>query len=79
MSKKSGVKNCKFSIRVYLGCRTLSCHKSRCDQRAPLTLLFCHYNYCRRHSTLNGLTPAMVHGLTTEVCRVRKMLDTVAA
>src|SRR5688500_2919540 len=39
----------------------------------------CHYNYCRRHSTLKGHTPAMAHRLATEVWSVRKMLDTVTA
>jgi transposase InsO family protein len=49
------------------------------NQRATLAMFSCHYNYCRRHSTLNGHTPAMAHGLTTEVWSVRKMLEMVTA
>jgi len=32
-----------------------------------------------KHATLNGHTPAMAHGLTTEVWSVRKMLEMVTA
>jgi hypothetical protein len=39
--------------------------------------MFCHYNYCRKHAALKGLTLAMAHGLATEVWSVRKMLETV--
>jgi len=45
---------------------------------AVLAMFFCHYNYCRKHSTLNGYTPDMAHGLTSEVWTVRKMLEMVA-
>jgi hypothetical protein len=44
---------------------------------AALGLFFAHYNYCRKHRTLKGLTPAMAHGLPTEVWSVRKMLEKV--
>ena len=40
-------------------------------------MLFCHYNYCRKHAALKGLTPAMAHGLATEVWSVRKMLENI--
>lgn len=47
------------------------------NHRAALAMFFMHYNYCRKHSSLNGHTPAMAHGLTTEVWSVRRMLETV--
>lgn len=49
------------------------------NHRAALALFFCHYNYCRKHRTLKGHTPAMAHGLTTEVWSVRRMLQIVLA
>jgi hypothetical protein len=32
-----------------------------------------HYNYCRKHSSLKGHTPAMAHGLYTQVWGLRKL------
>jgi hypothetical protein len=49
------------------------------NHRAALGVFFMHYNYCRKHSSLKGHTPAMAHGLATEVWSVRKMLETVTA
>lgn len=58
--------------------RLTSCFSKRWDNhRAALALFFMHYNYCRKHATLKGLTPAMAHGLATEVWTVRKMLEMV--
>ncbi len=47
------------------------------NHRAALAMFFCHYNYCRKHQTLKGMTPAMAHGLTTDVWSVRKMLEVI--
>lgn len=47
------------------------------NHRAALALMFAHYNYCRKHSSLKGHTPAMAHGLTTEVWSVRQLLENV--
>ena len=47
------------------------------NHRAALALFFCHYNYCRRHGSLNRMTPAMAHGLTAEVWSIRKLIETV--
>jgi hypothetical protein len=60
--------------------RRTYCFSKRWDNhRAALALFFCHYNYCRKHKTLKGMTPAMAHGLSTEVWSVRKMLENVLA
>jgi IS1 family transposase/transposase-like protein len=60
--------------------RLTACFSKKLDNhRAALGMFFMHYNYCRRHSTLKGHTPAMAHGLTTEVWTVRKMLEMVTA
>jgi IS1 family transposase len=42
--------------------------------RAALALTFFYYNFCRKHSTLKGKTPAMAAGITTAVWSVRDML-----
>ena len=49
------------------------------NHRAALGMFFMHYNYCRQHATLKGHSPAMAHGLTTEVWSVRKMIEMVTA
>jgi transposase InsO family protein len=49
------------------------------NHRAALALLFAHYNYCRRHKTLKGMTPAMAHGLETRRWTVRELLEKVLA
>lgn len=55
--------------------RLTYCFSKRWDNhRAALGLFFAHYNYCRAHRTLKGQTPAMAHGLTTEVWTVRDLL-----
>lgn len=47
------------------------------NHRAALGLFFCHYNYCRKHKSLKGLTPAVAHGLENHVWSVRELLDKV--
>jgi transposase-like protein/IS1 family transposase len=47
------------------------------NHRAALGLFFAHYNYCRTHRTLKGMTPAMAHALTTEVWTVKDLLQHV--
>jgi len=44
------------------------------NHRAALALFFAHYNFCRPHRSLKGQTPAMAHGLTTDVWSVRDLL-----
>jgi IS1 family transposase len=42
--------------------------------RAALGLTFFYYNFCRKHSTLKGKTPAMAAGIAANVWTVRDML-----
>lgn len=49
------------------------------NHRAALALMFAHYNYCRGHKSLKGMTPAMAHGLTAEKWTVRELLENVTA
>jgi hypothetical protein len=49
------------------------------NHRNALAVFFMHYNYCKKHTSLKGHTPAMAHGLALEVWSVRDMLQRVAA
>lgn len=42
--------------------------------RAALALTFFYYNFCRKHSSLKGKTPAMAAGIASTVWTVRDML-----
>ena len=58
--------------------RLTYCFSKRWDNhRAALGLFFAHYNYCRAHRSLKGQTPAMAHGLTTEVWSVQDLIRAV--
>jgi IS1 family transposase len=48
------------------------------NHRAALAVFFCHYNWCKKHSSLKGHTPAMAHGLATEVWTVKQLLTHVS-
>ena len=55
--------------------RLTYCFSKKWDNHcAALGLFFCHYNYCRKHRTTMGMTPAMSHGLTDSVWSVKTML-----
>jgi len=76
----SHVERMNGSIRLFckrMNRLTYAFSKRWDNHRAALAMLFCHYNYCRKHAALKGLTPAMAHGLATEVWSVRKMLENI--
>jgi IS1 family transposase len=76
----SHVERMNGSIRLFnrrMSRLTYAFSKRWDNHRAALAVMFCHYNYCRKHRALKGLTPAMAHGLATEVWSVRKMLEAV--
>jgi len=41
-------------------------------------IFFAHYNFCRKHETLKGKTPAMASGLTEKVWTVKELLERAA-
>jgi IS1 family transposase len=47
------------------------------NHRSALSLYFCHYNWCRKHRSLKGQTPAMAHGLANEAWSVKELLTKV--
>jgi IS1 family transposase len=78
----SHVERMNGSIRTFvkrMGRLTYCFSKKWANHRAALAVFFCHYNFCRKHQTLKGQTPAMAHGLATKVWTVRDMLKTVLA
>jgi len=48
------------------------------NHEAALGLYFARYNFCHKHRTLKGQSPAMAAGLTDHVWTVRELLETVS-
>jgi len=70
------------SIRNFIKrmARLTYCFSKRWDNhRAALGLFFAHYNFCRPHRSLKGMTPAMAHGLATDVWSVKDLLQRIAS
>lgn len=59
--------------------RLTYCFSKRWDNhRAALGLFFAHYNnWCRKHKSLKGDTPAMAHGIADHRWTVRELLERV--
>jgi IS1 family transposase len=78
----SHVERMNGSIRTFnkrMARLTYCFSKKWANHRASLAVFFCHYNWCRKHRSLKGLTPALAHGLATERWTVRKLVKTVMA
>jgi len=73
-ARQSGLIRC-FTKRM--GRLTYCFSKKWLNHETALCLYFAHYNYCRKHRTLKGHTPAMAAGLTDRVWTVRELLDAV--
>ena len=52
--------------------------KDLAHHEAMQHLFFAHYNFCRKHETLKGDTPAMVSELTNSVWPIEKLLQEAA-
>ena len=58
--------------------RLTYCFSKKWDNhRAALGLFFAHYNWCRKHKSLKGLTPAQAHGIADHRWTVRELLERV--
>ena len=69
------------SIRLFvkrMGRLTYAFSKRWSNHKAALALYFTHYNWCRKHRSLHGQTPAMAHGLSTEAWTVKQLLKELA-
>ncbi len=50
------------------------------NHEAAMALFFAHYNWCRKHKSLKGQTPAMAHGLDADhPWTVRELLEAVTS
>jgi len=50
------------------------------NHEAAMALFFAHYNWCRKHKSLKGRTPAMANGLDADhPWSVRELLEAVTA
>jgi transposase-like protein/IS1 family transposase len=47
------------------------------NHEAALGLYFVHYNFCRKHASLKGSTPAMASGLTDHVWSIEELMAAV--
>jgi IS1 family transposase/transposase-like protein len=68
------------SIRNFtkrMGRLTYCFSKRWANHKAALALFFCHYNWCRKHRSLKGQTPAMASGLSSQPWNVRELLQRV--
>jgi hypothetical protein len=52
--------------------------KSRKHHVAMQAIFFAHYNFCRKHETLSGQTPAMASGLADKVWTIGELLQRAA-
>ncbi len=58
-----------------MGRLTYCFSKKWSNHEAALGLFFAHYNFCRKHRTLKGASPAMAAGLTDHVWTVAELLE----
>jgi transposase-like protein/IS1 family transposase len=47
------------------------------NHQAALGLMFAHYNFCKKHRSLKGRTPAMAQGLEDHVWTSRELIEAV--
>ena len=60
-----------------MGRLTYAFSKKWDNHRCALALWFAFYNWARPHKSLKGQTPAMAHGIATEVWSVRMLLEAI--
>lgn len=53
--------------------------KSRQHHEAMQAIFVCFYNFCRKHETLKGKTPAMASGLSDKAWSVKELIMLAAA
>jgi hypothetical protein len=56
--------------------RLTNAHSKSVKHHAAMqAIFFAFYNFCRKHETLKGATPAMAAGLTQKIWTIRELLD----
>ena len=69
------------SIRTFMkrmGRLTYCFSKKWANHEHALAMHFAHFNFCRRHRTLKGRTPAMASGLASQAWSVEELLLSIA-
>jgi IS1 family transposase len=73
----------RFNLTLRMGCRrhtrlTNAHSKSHKHHVAMQAIFVAFYNFCRKHETLKGATPAMASKLTDEVWTIKQLLENAA-
>jgi IS1 family transposase len=73
----------RFNLTLRMGCRrhtrlTNAHSKSHKHHVAMQAIFVAFYNFCRKHETLKGQTPAMASKLTDEVWTIKQLLENAA-
>src|SRR5882757_1952566 len=59
--------------------RLTNAHSKSLKHHVAMQAIFvAFYNFCRKHETLRGQTPAMANGLSDKVWSIRELLDNAA-
>jgi IS1 family transposase len=73
----------RFNLTMRMSCRrhtrlTNAHSKSLKHHIAMQAIVIAHYNFCRKHETLKGATPAMASKLTDSVWTINQLLENAA-
>ena len=73
----------RFNLTLRMSCRrhtrlTNAHSKSLKHHVAMQAIVFAHYNFCRKHETLKGATPAMASKITDSVWSIKQLLENAA-
>jgi IS1 family transposase len=77
MITTSHAERCNLSVRLFnrrFTRLTLGYSKTLDNHRHAVALFIAHFNFCREHSSLEGLTPACAAGLTDHTWTVKELL-----
>jgi hypothetical protein len=67
----------RMSLRRFT--RLTNGHSKSLKHHVAMQAIFvAHYNFCRKHESLKGQTPAMASGLTNEVWTILNLLENAA-
>jgi transposase-like protein/IS1 family transposase len=77
----SHIERFNLTVRMQLRrfTRLTNAHSKNLNHHKAMQAIFvAWYNFCRKHETLNGATPAMASGLTDEVWSIKRLLEEAA-
>ena len=74
----SHVERTNLSVRLFsrrFTRLTLGYSKKLANLKYAVALFIAHFNFCRKHSSLDGQTPAQVAGLTDHIWGIEELLS----